>query len=332
MGFAFRMQGSRAKRGPTPGLSAPFNDVTGQALNTVITSNTVQVLNIAGGSAITITGGAALGIGNGTSVEYSINGGAFTASAGTIDPTDQLALRITTHAAYLGDQSQVKVTVAGIGNVLWNVTSIAPAPAMTGVHMIFGLGTQYASTRGGTPSITTVATSYNTGTASTTLSDASMAHPDKNYAVTAGSTNTYPWTPFPAAAGGGGLVIMFKGVLNNAMYKTDKYAFGITCTLHATGLPGNIDAQVGWFDEYDGTLFAGTGGDPALYSIGDGSMLDWIRSGITTNSQTVSLFPGYDPSTGTDNFGPSVQSHNNSARYQLFHLGHPAPTTPGSAG
>ena len=328
MGFAFRMQGSRAKRGPTPGLSAPFTDVTGQALGTVITSNTVTVQNIAGGSSITITGGAASGIGGGTSVQYRINSGSFTSSAGTIDPTDTLTLRITTHAVLLGDLSQVKCTIAGIGNSLWNVTTGAPAPAMSGIHALFGLGAQYQSTRGGTPSITSVATSYNTGTSSTTMELQGATHADKNYAVVAGTTNSYPWAPGTTGAGGGALIPMFKGTLTNAMYDPANYIFNVTVVMNLEGTIDNELADTRFFDDgqgqpVQGDLIRG-------YTFAD---LDWPRANLSaSNSQVVTLFPSRDEQSNPSTFGPSVSNHDDSGRYTMMHAGHPAPTTVGTGG
>lgn len=323
MGFAFRFQGSRAKRGLPPSISTPFVDVTGQALNTVITSNTVQVLNISGGSSIMITGGAALGIGNGTSVEYSINGGTFTSSSGVIDPTDQLQLRITTHALFLGDLSQVKVTVAGV-NFLWNVTSTAPAPAMSSVRLGFGSAAMYQATRGGTPAITELVTSFNTGTSSTTLENQSSAHAMKNFFTNTGSTsNSFAWP----AGQGNAIIPIVGGTLTNAMYSPDDYIFTVECKVDfETG--GNADlANVQWADDYLGQ--PAEFDPPKQFNL---NLTDWVRGAITSNSQAVSLYPTFNTATNSNNFGPTVGNHADSAQYSVFHDGHPSPTTAGSTG
>ena len=327
-GYSILGFGSHPSRGPTPGLSSPFTDVTGQALGTVITSNTVTVQNITGGSSITITGGAALGIGGGTSVQYRINSGSFTSSAGTIDPTDTLTLRVTTHAVFLGDLSQVKCTIAGIGNSLWNVTTGAPAPAMSGLHVLFGLGTQYQSTRGGTPSITSVATSYNTGTSSTTMELQGATHADKNYAVIAGTTNSFPWAPGTTGAGGGALIPMFKGTLANAMYDPANYIFNVTVVMDVQGTPANELADTRFFND---NLGGPVEGDPPRgYAFAD---LDWPRGNLSaSNSQTVTLFPSFNEQSNANNFGPSVSNHNDSGTYTMVHAGHPAATSVGTVG
>ena len=329
MGFAFRMQGSRAKRGPTPSLSTPFVDVTSQALGTVITSNTVQVLNISGGSSIMITGGAALGIGNGTSVEYSINGGTFTSSSGSIDPTDQLQLRITTHASYLRDANQVKVTIAGIGNSLWNVTTIAPAPAMTSIRMGFGIASQYAATRGGTPAITEQITSFNTGTSSTTLEAQGATHGDKNFFTITGLTgSTFPW---PSGAGNA-LIPIFAGTLTNSMYKTDVYTFKISGQILWDGISADSElAQLTWVDDVNGVPAEFDPPRSYLFELPP-FPLDWPRTSVTSNSQAVSLYPTFNPDANANSFGPTVGNHADSARYSMYHQGHPSPTTAGSTG
>lgn len=87
-----------------------FTDQTDVALSTLTTSNTITVTGIDASTPISITGG-----------EYSINGGAYTASPGNVVVNDTVTLRVTSSASY---NTLVDVDL-DIGGVLdtWSVTT-----------------------------------------------------------------------------------------------------------------------------------------------------------------------------------------------------------------
>ncbi len=62
-----------------------FTDQTNLALNTAVTSNTITIGGINAASAISVSGGS-----------YSINGGAFVTTAGTINNGNTVAVKVTT--------------------------------------------------------------------------------------------------------------------------------------------------------------------------------------------------------------------------------------------
>ena len=195
--------------------------------------------------------------------------------------------------------------------------------------MGFGIASQYASTRGGTPAITEVITSFNSGTSSTTLEPAGATHEDKNFFTLTGSTSN----TFALPAGSGNAVIpIFAGTLTNAMYKTDEYIFTIEGSILWDGITADTElAQLTWVDDYLGN--PASLDPPRSYIWNSGPFpMDWPRSSVTSNSQAVSLYPTFNPDANANSFGPTVGSHADSARYSFYHNGHPAPTTPGSVG
>src|SRR5437773_478154 len=66
-----------------------FTDVTGTPLSTVVTSNTITVSGINAASPIAIAGGT-----------YSVNGGAYTSAAGTVNNGATVTVRVTSSASY----------------------------------------------------------------------------------------------------------------------------------------------------------------------------------------------------------------------------------------
>lgn len=89
-----------------------FTDQTEVATSEVRTSDSVAVTGMDAGTAISVTGGT-----------YSINGGAFTATPGTIDPNDTLRLQVTSSAS-VSTAVTVTVTVGTLA-VDWSVTTSA---------------------------------------------------------------------------------------------------------------------------------------------------------------------------------------------------------------
>lgn len=91
-----------------------FTDQTDVAVSTLTTSNTLTITGMDAGTAISVSGG-----------EMSINSGAFTTSATTIDPSDTVALRVTSSASN-STASNVTLTIGTVSDI-WTVTTVAGA-------------------------------------------------------------------------------------------------------------------------------------------------------------------------------------------------------------
>lgn len=91
-----------------------FTDVTGQALNTLITSNTITINGINAGTAVSVSGAG--------SPQISINGGAW-GTSGTITNGQTLAVRLTSANAFSTARTAT-VDVGGVTDV-WSVTTRA---------------------------------------------------------------------------------------------------------------------------------------------------------------------------------------------------------------
>lgn len=94
-----------------------FTDQSGVARSSTITSAAVAITGIDAASAITISGGT-----------YSINGAAFTASAGTVVNGDQVQARHTSSASYL-TATNTTVTIGGVSDTFRSITLGDPANA-----------------------------------------------------------------------------------------------------------------------------------------------------------------------------------------------------------
>ncbi len=92
-----------------------FTAVTGAATSSTHISNPITVTGITSPAAISITSGA----------QYSINGGAFTSAAGTIQPGNQVRVQVTAQSTYNTTATAV-LTVDGV-NITYSVTT-APQP------------------------------------------------------------------------------------------------------------------------------------------------------------------------------------------------------------
>lgn len=92
-----------------------FTDVTGQALSTLITSNTVTIGGINTGTAVSVSGSG--------SPKISINGGAWVTS-GTITNGQTLRVQLTSSASFSAALSAT-VNVGGVTDA-WSVTTRAP--------------------------------------------------------------------------------------------------------------------------------------------------------------------------------------------------------------
>jgi len=89
-----------------------FSGQADVALNTLITSNTITVSGINSATSVNISGG-----------EYSINGGAYTASASTLNNNDSVQLRQTSSNNY-STATQATLTIGGV-SAGFSVTTLA---------------------------------------------------------------------------------------------------------------------------------------------------------------------------------------------------------------
>lgn len=89
-----------------------FTDQTGVALSTAITSNAITISGINAAAAISITGGS-----------YSINGGAFTNSTGTVSNGASVQVKVTSSTAY-STATQATLTIGGVSDT-FSVTTLA---------------------------------------------------------------------------------------------------------------------------------------------------------------------------------------------------------------
>lgn len=94
-----------------------FNNVTEASLQTYINSNTVTITGIT--QAVTVTSPS-----NG--FESSVNGGAFSTAAKTINNGETLQLRVLT-SNVLGENKNTAITVGDSAPVTWSVTNVAVA-------------------------------------------------------------------------------------------------------------------------------------------------------------------------------------------------------------
>ena len=101
--------------GAQPVLQGSFTAVTGAANSSVQTSNPITVTGITSPTTISVTSGA----------QYSINGGAFTSAAGTVQAGDQVSVQVTAPSTYNTTAAAV-LTIGGV-NATYSVTT-GPQP------------------------------------------------------------------------------------------------------------------------------------------------------------------------------------------------------------
>lgn len=102
--------GSVADTTPDP---FTFTDATDQALGALVTSNLVTISGITAAAAISITGG-----------EYSINGGSYTSSPGTIANGQNVRVRHTSSASFSTAVNTV-LTIGGVSDTFTSTTLAA---------------------------------------------------------------------------------------------------------------------------------------------------------------------------------------------------------------
>jgi hypothetical protein len=111
--------------GAQPVLQGSFTPVTGAAPTSVQTSNAITVTGTTIPVPISITGGT-----------YSINGGPFTSSPGTVQPGDQVVVQMTAASGYNTTSSAI-VTIGGV-NSSFTVTTAAQPPQQPGFTPVTG--------------------------------------------------------------------------------------------------------------------------------------------------------------------------------------------------
>jgi hypothetical protein len=97
-----------------------FNDQTNVALNSLIESNQITVAGIEAPADVSITGG-----------EYSINGGAYTSLAGTVQNGQTVRVRQTSSTSYL-TTTNATLTIGGVSDTFSVATIPIPTYAITG--------------------------------------------------------------------------------------------------------------------------------------------------------------------------------------------------------
>ncbi len=95
-----------------------FTDVTGASTSSTYTSDEITISGFTAPAAISITGGT-----------YSINGGSFTSSIGTIEPYSKVRVRQTSSASD-STATNCVLTIGGISDT-YTVTTAAPVPAFS---------------------------------------------------------------------------------------------------------------------------------------------------------------------------------------------------------
>jgi hypothetical protein len=110
--------------GALPVLQGSFAPVTGAAPSSIQTSNAISVSG-ATPAAISVTGGT-----------YSINGGPFTSTAGTVQPGDQVVVQMSAASTYNASSSAI-VNIGGVTSP-FTVTTAAQPPQQAGFTPVTG--------------------------------------------------------------------------------------------------------------------------------------------------------------------------------------------------
>ncbi len=93
-----------------------FTDQAGVSLSTIVISNEVTINGVTTASAITVSGG-----------EYSVNGAAFTSSAGTVVDGDGVRVRHTSSSSNSTAANTV-LTIGGVSDTFTSTTLAAQGP------------------------------------------------------------------------------------------------------------------------------------------------------------------------------------------------------------
>jgi hypothetical protein len=191
-----------------------FTPQTNVALSTAITSNSITVSGINTGTAISITGG-----------QYALNGGAYTATAGTVNNGDTVTLRLTSSASF--STTSLATLTIGTQSAVFQVTTQAAVTSYTAPAPSGG-GSIAASFTGGGANCSLATSSY--AAATSTPNRVSLPYGTFSFTTTqcnAGATLTFTLTyPQPLPAG--------------AKYYKYGPEFGGSATPHWYALPGAV--------------------------------------------------------------------------------------------
>jgi sugar lactone lactonase YvrE len=220
-----------------------FNTVTGAPLNLAVTSVAIPVSGINLAVPISITGG-----------EYSINGGAFTSTAGTVTNGQTVALRLIS-AATGSTGSQATVTISGIASV-FSVTTIRSGPLN-----IAGVVTTLAGTQDGADGIGTAARFDSPSGAVIVGSHLYVAdrnnHKIRKIVIATGVVTTLAGSGSSGSADGTGAAASFNGPIGittdgTHLYVADSNSHRIRKIVIATGVVTTL-AGNRFFGSVDGT-------------------------------------------------------------------------------
>lgn len=202
-----------------------FSAQTGVALNTVVLSNTITVSGINAPAPIFITGGT-----------YSINGGAYTSAAGTVNNGNTVTVRQTSAGSY-STTTSATLTIGGVGGTFSVTTLARPNPVANGAMSPLSgtTATVFSLTDSSTPTDSTVKVYVNWGDGSPIVGPYGTGHifthvytSIGNYTVTQTardevgftSTKTYTLSVSGGATGKGTLLISASGSVSfNISYK-----------------------------------------------------------------------------------------------------------------
>ena len=119
-----------------------FTDQTGVALSTVVTSNEITITGINVATPISVSNG-----------KYSLNGGAYTGTAGTVKSGDKVKVQQTSSASY-STKIDTVLTIGGISDTFSSTTRATPMnippTANAGVDQIVNTGTKVTLSGSGT--------------------------------------------------------------------------------------------------------------------------------------------------------------------------------------
>ena len=147
-----------------------FADQTDVALSTVVTSNEITVSGINASTPISVTGG-----------KYSINSGAYTATAGTVNNGDKVKVQHTSSASY-ATKIDTLLTIGGVSDTFTSTTKAAapntPPTANAGADQSVNAGASVSLPGSGTDAdgdTLSYAWTQTAGTPTVTLSSANTA-------------------------------------------------------------------------------------------------------------------------------------------------------------
>jgi hypothetical protein len=211
-----------------------FTAQTGVALSSVETSNTLSVAGINSASTISIAGGS-----------YSINGGAYTSVAGTVNNNDTVTLQQTSSASY-STLTTATLTIGGVSGA-FNVTT----QAIDTTPATFSFTAQVGA------ALSTVATS-----SSITVSGINAA---THISISAGGSYSINSTPYTSNAG----TVSNNDTVTLQQTSSASYSTLTTATLTIGGVSGAFDVTtLAAPPSYTGATATGTGSATATVSGG----------------------------------------------------------------